>query len=97
MNQPELFREHLDTVFMVDRDADSIPLRLAEVSDERIGANLRQFSLFFHGAPDCILPQGTYAFRHDALGVLTLFIVPVVGSNADRIVYQACFSGPVTP
>lgn len=36
-----------------------------------------------------------YAFHHDTLGSLMLFIVPVVGSNAERIVYQACFSGPI--
>jgi hypothetical protein len=95
MNDPETFREQLDTVFQVDHGSGSIPLRLAEVADERIGGGMQQFSLYFHGASDRMLPQGMYAFHHDALGSLTLFIVPVIGSNAERIVYQACFSGPI--
>jgi uncharacterized protein DUF6916 len=94
MNDPETFREQLDTVFQVDHDSGTIQLRLAEVADEHIGGGMRQFSIFFHGAAERILPQGMYAFHHDALGSLTLFIVPVIGSNAERIVYQACFSGP---
>jgi hypothetical protein len=39
-----------------------------------------------------MLPQGTYSFRHDTLGEFLLFIVPVVGSNDERIVYEACFN-----
>ena len=35
------------------------------------------------------------AVRHDALGTLELFIVPVLGSNHERIVYQACLSRPL--
>jgi hypothetical protein len=95
MNDPETFREQLDTVFQVDHDSGVIPLRLAEVADERVGGGMQQFSLFFHGPADRILPQGMYSFRHEAMGSRRLFIVPVIGSNAERIVYEACFSGPV--
>jgi hypothetical protein len=94
MNDPETFREQLDTVFQVDHDSGPIPLRLAEVADERVGGGMQQFSLYFHGAADRILQQGMYSFRHDALGSLTLFIAPGIGSDAQRIVDQACFSGP---
>ena len=95
MNDPATFRNELDTVFQVAHDSGPVPLRLAEVGDERVGGGMLQFSLYFHGAADRILPQGMYAFHHDTLGSLMLFIVPVVGSNAERIVYQACFSGPI--
>ena len=95
MNRPETFREQLDTIFQVDHESGPIPLRLAEVADERVGGGMQQFSLFFHGAADRALPQGTYSFRHAELGSLMVFIVPVIGSNAERIVYQACFSGPI--
>src|ERR1700726_5082088 len=95
MNDPETFREQLDTVFQVDRDSGAIPLRLAQVADEPTGGGMRQFSILFHGPADRTLPQGMYSFRHEALGSLMLFIVPVIGSNAERIVYEACFSGPV--
>jgi hypothetical protein len=30
--------------------------------------------------------------RHDALGSLALFIVPIAGSTRERTIYQACFS-----
>jgi len=88
------FRPHVDTTFVADPGAREIPLRLAEVGDERVSGGMEQFSLFFHGPADRLLPQGTYALEHSALGPLELFLVPVVGSNDERIVYQACFSRP---
>jgi hypothetical protein len=97
MNRPETFREQIDTIFEVDHDSGPTALRLAEVTDQRGGGGMLQFSLFFHGAPDRLLSQGTYAFRHEALGSLSLFIVPIIGSNAERIIYQACFSVPAEP
>jgi hypothetical protein len=91
---PATYREQLGTTFSVDQPG-PVELRLAEVTDERVSSGIRQFSLFFHGPADRILAQGTYTFRHDALGSLMLFVVPVIGSNAERIVYQACFSTPI--
>ena len=88
------YREQLGTIFSVDQPG-PIELQLTEVTDERVSGGIRQFSLFFHGPADRILPQGTYSFRHAALGSLMLFIVPVIGSNAERIVYQACFNVPI--
>lgn len=92
MNDAATFREHVDTIFRVDHNSDIVPLRLVEVTGERIGGGLRQFSLMFHGPAAHLLPQNTYSFHHDALGEFLLFIVPVVGSNLERIVYEACFS-----
>ena len=97
MNDPETFREALDTIFQVVHNPDPIQVRLVEVSEEHIGGGFGQFSLFFHGPADEILPQGTYSFRHDVLGSLALFIVPIIGSNRERIVYQACLSRPAPP
>lgn len=96
MNDPDAYREHVDSVFHVEHEAGPVPLRLAEVADQVTSGGFQQFSLFFHGPADRLLPQGTYAMRHDALGSLALFIVPVVGSNAERIVYQAAFSRSIT-
>lgn len=89
------FQTHVDTTFHVDGDGDRIPLRLAEVIDGRGGGGVQRFSLLFHGPADRLLPQGTYSLHHDALGSLLLFIVPVIGSNEERIVYEACFSRPM--
>ena len=94
MNDPAKFREQLNTVFRVGHNAAAIPLLLAEVTDQRVLGGFEHFSLFFHGPSDRVLPQGTYAMQHDALGTLDVFIVPVIGSNAERIIYQAHFSRP---
>jgi hypothetical protein len=92
---PAALRAQLDTTFHVALDADRIPLQLVEVTDEQTRAGFQQFSVLFHGPPDRLLPQGTYSFHHDALGELMLFIVPVIGSNDERILYEACFNQAV--
>ena len=96
MYHPETFQPQLDTIFELD-DASGIQLRLVEVTDEGVAHGIRQFSVFFHGPADRVLPADTYSFRHQALGSIELFITPIVGSNHERIVYQACFSVVVPP
>jgi hypothetical protein len=95
MNDPALYREQLGTVFQTEYESLRLELRLADVVEERATAGLQQFSLFFHGPVHPILQQGTYSFDHHTLGALAVFIVPVLGSSPERIVYQACFSRPV--
>jgi hypothetical protein len=85
------FRPHLGTEFRVRSVDGGIPLRLAEVI-ALSGGQFERFSLIFHGPPAPLLPQGMYAFHHDVLAEMELFIVPVVGSNAERILYEACFN-----
>ena len=92
MNDPETFRQHLETIFDLDHPNGPIQLRLVHVADEGVARGIRQFSLLFHGPADRVVPQNTYSLRHEALGSLALFIVPVVGSTHARTVYQACFS-----
>jgi hypothetical protein len=95
MNDPVTYREQIGTIFLGEHGADRVELRLADVVEERVSGGLQQFSLLFHGPADRVLPQDMYVFTHDALGSLALFVVPVIGSNHERIVYQACFSRPV--
>jgi hypothetical protein len=95
MTDPALYREQLGTIFLTEHESFRLELRLADVIEERAAAGLQQFSLFFHGPADPILEQGTYSFDHHALGPLAVFIVPVLGSSPERIVYQACFSRPL--
>jgi hypothetical protein len=92
MNDPEVFRKHLNTNFVFDDPSGPLDLRLVDVEDQGVAHGVRQFSLFFHGPADRILPANTFSFRHDSLGQIDLFLGPVVGSNHERIVYQACFS-----
>jgi hypothetical protein len=94
---PETFRAHVGTTFDVDGAAGRIPLRLDEVTDVVSSRGIMRFALLFHGPADRLLPQETYLFHHRALGAMMLFIVPVVGSNAERIVYEACFTRPMQP
>ena len=89
------FRAHVNTAFVVSPGSGAVTLRLADVVERPISAGLEQFSLFFHGPTDRLLPQGTYEIEHASLGLIALFLVPVVGSNHERIVYEACFSRPV--
>jgi uncharacterized protein DUF6916 len=93
-HDPATYRRQIGTIFSID-GPDKVDLRLATVTDERVSGNTQQFSLFFHGPANRVVPQGTYSLRHDELGLLLLFIVPVVGSNEERIVYEACFTVPV--
>jgi hypothetical protein len=86
------FREHTNSTFSIGHTAGPIPLRLVEVTPERVLGAFAHFSLFFHGPSDRVVPQGTYVLEHEVLGALTLFIVPVIGSNSERIVYEAGFS-----
>lgn len=67
-------------------------LRLVEVvrkgQGERMGGS---FSLLWQSDSDEILPQGSYLIRHDELGELELFIVPV-GQASEGVHYEAVFT-----
>jgi hypothetical protein len=95
--EPQDYRAQVDTVFDVEHADGAIPLRLASVSADVVAGGFQQFSLFFHGPPARLLVQGIYMLRHQALGTLALFIVPILGSTRERIVYEACFNRTVTP
>jgi len=92
--EPAAFRAHLGTALRIDLADGHVPLRIAEVTDRRSRRGIDRFSVFLHGPASPMLPQGSYLLHHDALGSFVLFIVPVIGSNAERIVYEACFSRP---
>lgn len=49
------------------------------------------FSLVFGGPLETQLGQGTYALRHDALGVLAIFLVPIA-RDAEAMRYEAVFA-----
>lgn len=60
----------------------------------RVGASpgrRESFSLLFLGPPHPLLPQRMYAFEHDVLGRLEIFIVPI--ARDDRgVSYEAIFN-----
>lgn len=93
---PETFRSHIGSDFTIDDRGAPVVLRLADVTDGGVSNGMHQFSLMFHGPGDRVLPGAMHALSHASLGTLDLFISPIVGSNAERIIYQACFSRPVS-
>jgi hypothetical protein len=95
--EADVFRAHLGTEFRLAVDGVPLPLRLAEVVDGRAGGGFRRFSAIFHGPADRPLGQGSYEFQHGTLGAFLLFIVPLLESNRERMVYEACFSRPMEP
>ncbi|MGE5477130.1 MAG: DUF6916 family protein [Bacteroidales bacterium] len=50
------------------------------------------FSIIFRGSsPDLLLNQGIFALRHEELGRLELFMVPIGQLPDGNFRYQACF------
>jgi hypothetical protein len=89
---PDTFRPHLNTEFVIASDNGRVGLQLVSVGEPPVVNDVLQFDLILHGPPELQLAQGTYEVSHAQLGSMAWFIVPIVGSNAQRIVYQVCFS-----
>lgn len=75
---------------------DDLELVLAEVEGAAAGSlgerPARAFSLTFRGGPrDRHLAQRTYALRHETLGTLDIFLVPL-GADLEAMRYQAIFT-----
>ncbi|MEM5775262.1 MAG: hypothetical protein AAGU05_09700 [Anaerolineaceae bacterium] len=68
-----------------------VDLELIEVSEVRERARQAVFSLIFLGPADGLLPQHIYNLRHETLGEMDLFLVPV-GKGERGFEYQAVFN-----
>lgn len=95
----ESFAQHLNTQFRVHYqtetgDTATVDLKLVEAKYTRHHApeqGLENFALLFHGSNAVPLTQSTYAFEHEQLGRMDLFIVPV-GADADNRYYECIFN-----
>lgn len=86
------FAAHLDSVFQVELEArPPLMLRLFEVTEVDSGPWQEQFSLLFRGPEDRPLGQGICQMRHEVLGELALFIVPI-GLDERGMQYEAVFN-----
>ena len=91
---PETFDEHLGTEFVaVGPDGDEHALSLVAV--DRLGqgpeGHRDPFSLKFEAAGEEILPQQTHRLRHETLGDVEIFLVPL-GSADGTVRYEAIFA-----
>ncbi len=90
----EMFSDKIGEAFVIEEaNAPSIALTLAEVKPLRNFANMPRppFSLLFKIKGDDVLPQRIYPLRHAALGLHSIFLVPV-GRDSDGISYEAVFN-----
>jgi hypothetical protein len=90
----ELFDDKVGQTFALDEaEAPAIPLTLIEAKPLRNYANAKRepFSLLFTSQGEFVLPQRMYAVRHDVLGPLSIFLVPL-SHDAGITTYQAIFN-----
>ncbi|MBI4751533.1 MAG: hypothetical protein HY774_23885 [Acidobacteria bacterium] len=82
---PEIFSQYLNTTFEVTgRGINRVNLTLVAVTDQSDHVNeisegrmtFTTFTLRFKGTGTVSLKQNTYQFKHYALGILPMFIVP---------------------
>lgn len=89
------FKPLLNDTFEISCDGTPVTLTLSavDVADERNappGARL-SFSLTFLGPLEPLLPQGIHTLRHETLGALDLFTVPL-GPGEDGQRYEIVFN-----
>jgi hypothetical protein len=86
------FAEHVNSEFKVQGpNAQTLLLRLAQVSESDSNPRVEQFSLFFHGPREPLLEQRIYRLAHEKLGELDLFLVPV-GVEPEGALYECAFN-----
>jgi hypothetical protein len=82
-----------DTFALDETDTPAIPLTLIEAKALRNYTNAKRepFSLMFTSQGDFVLPQRIYGLRHEVLGPVSIFLVPL--NHQDGITtYQAIFN-----
>lgn len=88
----EAFAENLNTKFRINFESSkAAEIELVEVMEARSTSRQQQFSLFFRGPLEYLLPQGTYHMEHEKMGALDLFIVPI-GREQEGFRYEAVFN-----
>lgn len=85
---PDSFRPHVGTRFTVDLgpDGPGLELELADVTPvpkSGLGTREEPFSLMFRGPDEPRLLQHVFVLRHESLGELEIFLVPVGPDPAD--------------
>lgn len=88
----EAFSKHAGEKFEVELEPEkSIELELVEISELKQSATQEQFTVVFLGPNEIFLGQGIRQMKHEELGELEIFIVPIAQEqNGYR--YEAVFN-----
>ena len=91
----ESFSPHLNSTFTLGLGESSLDLTLTEAAKQPVrpfpGMMREPFSLIFRSTTPVVLPQRIYPIKHESMGQLDIFIVPI-GRDVRGIVYQAVFN-----
>jgi hypothetical protein len=87
----ETFAGRVGEQFTLEDQQSSYPLVLAECERHGASPTREAFSLTFVGPVEPVLPQQIYPLRHEQLGLLELFLVPL-GCDAGGTRYEAVFN-----
>jgi len=86
-----VFDEYIGTSFQVRTDAlNTQKLELVQVKVRKTSERLETFSLLFSSPEGEHLPQASYLFEHEQIGLFPLFIVPV--KTPKGMLYEAVFN-----
>lgn len=91
----ESFSPHLNSIFALGVGESMVEMTLTQATKQPVhpfpGMMREPFSLIFRSGNQVVLPQRLYPFKHDAMGKLDIFIVPI-GRDPQGVVYQAVFN-----
>ncbi|MEP7148792.1 MAG: hypothetical protein ABI857_07900 [Acidobacteriota bacterium] len=92
-----IFRENLNTRFTVSfGDGETVELELIESTDHGSTPKQEQFSIVFRGPLHPFLEQMAYEMKHETLGDVFIFIVPV-RQDPEFMYYEAVFNRFIEP
>lgn len=88
----EEFSQQANTKFQVPVDENTtVELDLIEVSELKVYPQQEEFTLTFRGPLNAFLDQGVRPLKHDQMGEIELFIVPIK-QDAEGFYYEAVFN-----
>ena len=89
---PTTLAEHVGSEFTVlDDPSKEFRITLTSIVEHVKTESLETFSLFFHGPSTLMMQQGIRNLKHEHLGELSMFLVPI-GQDAEGFQYEAVFN-----
>ncbi len=86
------FDPHVGSSFEIYSERNGkVKVELVEVSDHS-NEQINGFSVIFRGPLENQLYQAIYKMKHEKMGEISLFLVPILYGKTDAIYYEAVFS-----